>query len=62
MMCTVDGVWLQLAPLLAGRLPKLTRLLTPPARPSVPQLDPSDSRRLAFHLGCSWSGVLDLCR
>ena len=24
------------------------------------QLDPSDPRRLAFHLGCGWSGVLSL--
>ena len=24
------------------------------------QLDPRDERRLAFHLGCGWSGVLDL--
>ena len=30
-----------------------------PSRPA-PQLDPWDPRRLAFHLGCGWSGVLDL--
>ena len=32
----------------------------PPSHATPLQLDPTDCRRLAFHLGCGWSGVLDL--